>query len=416
MLLVVAATCAYATDTRLLTMGENYTVMVDDYNVWMFPSRVNMYPNIGVGEFSRYMDGDGFYQFGVNWKFGETKPWVLGTYFTNDYTAYPSDYLGNSFGLYGVVGDYMYTGLSLNNNRRIDLLYGRKLGTQNFGFGFSYINSGEKQIAANYKNDTKFSHYAFTFGLTPDAGNWDLAASLGIGTWTNKGTLDPGTATAVQVDLTKPDGYLDFMLTGRMFAKYNQTITFVPHASLWLGKHGQKSYYDDNGDTATTKIKSTMFAADLGCGMHYAPVTNVLAVLDFGLQFEKRKGEYTYRGEAGDTTWTVKYRDTYLPYWKLGMEGDVFSWLDVRLGAVSNWHNYKDENVNANYPQWDVQGSDVHTNTYLGLGFNWNRLHIDTYTDPELFLKGFDFISGSDGGEGGGVWMNWQMSVLYEMF
>ena len=50
---MLMAAGAFATDTRLLTMGENYTVMVDDYNVWMFPSRINMYPNIGVGEFAR---------------------------------------------------------------------------------------------------------------------------------------------------------------------------------------------------------------------------------------------------------------------------------------------------------------------------------------------------------------------------
>ena len=34
----------------------------------------------------------------------------------------------------------------------------------------------------------------------------------------------------------------------------------------------------------------------------------------------------------------------------------------------------------------------------------------DTYTDPELFLNGFDFISGNGSGD-----MNFQLSATYEM-
>ena len=47
--------------------------------------------------------------------------------------------------------------------------------------------------------------------------------------------------------------------------------------------------------------------------------------------------------------------------------------------------------------------------TYLGFGFHWKRLHIDTYTAPELFLDGFNFISGGD------VDMNFRISAVYEM-
>ena len=49
--------------------------------------------------------------------------------------------------------------------------------------------------------------------------------------------------------------------------------------------------------------------------------------------------------------------------------------------------------------------------TYLGFGFHWNRLHIDTQTDPGLFLRGFDFINGKDNNED----MNVRLSVVYEM-
>ena len=41
------------------------------------------------------------------------------------------------------------------------------------------------------------------------------------------------------------------------------------------------------------------------------------------------------------------------------------------------------------------------------------RLHVDTWTDPDLFLKGFDFISGAGAAFDD---MNFSISALYEMF
>jgi hypothetical protein len=47
--------------------------------------------------------------------------------------------------------------------------------------------------------------------------------------------------------------------------------------------------------------------------------------------------------------------------------------------------------------------------TYLGLGFHWNRLHVDVQSNPDLFLDGFNFISGESNS------MNFRISALYEM-
>ncbi len=402
-ILMLAASFAYATETRLLTMGENYTVMVDDYNIWMFPSRINMYPNIAVGEFTRGGYSDGFYQFGVNWKFGEQKPWVLGTYFTSTYPDYPGPYYGYWVSSYGIDAEYGPSDLDVPNNRKIDLFYGRKLGTQNFGFALGYVSSGWKSEESGNDAEESFSHYTLTLGLTPDNGQWDIAGLFALGTWTDKNENGD--------DESKPDGYSDIQLYGRYFHKVNQTITLVPHAGVWFGKHGQKTWFDDEGDPDTLAYSSKLTAFELGCGMHYQPVTNVLAVLDFGFQMGKITEEYT--NLMLDTSVNYKNTETNLPYWKLGVEGDVFPWLDVRFGAVSNWFSWKVENDVSG--SLDYKSSGASTWTYLGLGFNWNRLHIDTYTDPELFLKGFDFISGSDY-YGGGSYMNWQLSVLYEMF
>jgi len=32
----------------------------------------------------------------------------------------------------------------------------------------------------------------------------------------------------------------------------------------------------------------------------------------------------------------------------------------------------------------------------LGVGLNFGKFHLDTYTDPQIILDGFNFISGSE--------------------
>ena len=47
----------FATDTRVLTMGDNNKVLLDEHNIFLFPSRINDYPNLAIAEFSRYGSG-----------------------------------------------------------------------------------------------------------------------------------------------------------------------------------------------------------------------------------------------------------------------------------------------------------------------------------------------------------------------
>jgi len=75
-----------------------------------------------------------------------------------------------------------------------------------------------------------------------------------------------------------------------------------------------------------------------------------LAVLDLGFQFNTIKDEYT-PGPDGEVEDAYEYKWTYnhMPYWKIGMEGEVFNWMDVRLGATSWWEGYKYEYTETGY-------------------------------------------------------------------
>ncbi len=388
---MVIGVSAMATETRTVVMGQNNHIMLDDANVWLYPSRINNYPNIATAEAN--WDYDDMYNVGVNWKFGEENPWVLGTYFSTNGEYYPQGYTGNPLGNMS----YLYYGPSMDaaakqqyitygTGRSFDLLYGRKLGTFNFGFGLGYNHASYKSEESGDETEEAFTQYTVSLGITPDAGNWDVAAHIAMGSWTDKDSDG--------ADQSESDGYSDIAILGRYFHKMNNTVTLVPHAMIAFGSRGEKFTGDYE---ANTDYKEKLTSFEVGVGMNYTPVTNVLAVLDFGFWQDKLKYE-TEGAEDETESWTS------FPYWRLGLEGEVFNWLDVRAGATSDWGGYKWED---NYKYGSIMNE-----TYFGAGLNFNRLHIDTYMDPEILLDGFNFISGSTDQDD----LNFQVSVLYEMF
>ena len=90
---MILSLSSFATDTRVLTMGDNNNILMDDANIWLYPSRIYNYPDIATAEFSNYYSGmypladdmvvenDQMTRLGVNWKFGGDNPWVAGDLF-----------------------------------------------------------------------------------------------------------------------------------------------------------------------------------------------------------------------------------------------------------------------------------------------------------------------------------------------
>jgi hypothetical protein len=404
-LVAMLSISAMATDTRTLVMGNNNNIMLDDANVGLYPSRIVNYPNLAIGELTDQLSGsDMLYRVGVNWKFGEEKPWVLGTYFSTVGDFLPIDYYGDymmDWDELGYLRDYYYwypeAAAKANqlaympSSRSFDLIYGRTMGAYNFGFSLGYNHSSFKSETAGNDFNESFTVFEIGLGLTPVAGNWDVAAKISMGSWTDENSAG--------VTESEPDGYSDISLMGRYFHKMNNIVTLVPHAGVSFGSRGAD--WNDTIYGGFPDYKQTRSLIELGCGMNYTPVTNVLAVLDFGIQMESLKDEEDTSATAG-----IEYKETWtnFPYFRVGVEGEVFSWLDARMGVTSEWANYKYED--------NFKAADIVNQTYLGVGLNFNRLHIDTYMDPEIVLDGFNFVSGSDDADD----LNFQVSLLYEMF
>lgn len=433
---------SFATKTRVRTMGENNEILLDEANIWIYPSRLFDYPDIAVGDFNRdyyyiskdaeQFDGNSFYfhEFGVHWKFGKDKPFVLGTYLYNSF----GDYYGEAYlnQMYMPVGldrySYYYDkqligffdifnssnwgvpaeGLS---NKRISLFYARELGGNKFGFSFHKLHSSYRweDDEGNNQRDNSFSRYNFAFGLTEASGLWDVAAHIQMVTWKDKEwATESGASDPAELDRTKPSGNMSFTLLGRYFKQMNPVVTLVPHASFVYGKFESEDYYIGGTyypDPNTYKLNLMMFT--VGSGMHYMPSAGMLAVLDFGISYVKADYEEVNGQADPEETYEVNATVMTLPYVRMGFEGEVLSWLDVRFGATTYWRDIKWEYVD----DGEDNGKDFErfpdNMTYLGLSFNWGRFTVDTWANPRMFLDGLNFISGEENG------MNAGMSAIY---
>jgi len=416
--LLLASAGAFATETRTMVMGQNHMIVVDDYNMFMFPGRVNNYPNLALGDF---WHNDGLYDLGITWQFNEDKPWVLGTFVAREPEYGPRSFWGDNLAnfpwynleYYPLVSPSAVEQAPSDEPRRFEMLYGRQLFGQNFGFSFDLVRySWESKQDSTSAIDTldidasqSFHQFTFGLGLTEaTSGQWDVSVHFMTGGWTNK-NMDGD-------KLNEPSGFYDLGMAARYFWVRSPKITFVPHVQAGIGKRGVKDFgaMPDTLTTDDTKDEYSRTAFDIGFGMNYTPGPDMLAVIDFGFAMESVKVKYSGDGYTVDQRGEEK--ETYLvfPYMKLGFEGEVFSWMDVRAGGITSLWTSKDK-WESDF-EVDETWDDDWVQTYLGLGFHWGRLYLDTYMDPQIVTEGFNFISGTDFAAP----MNWSVSMVYEMF
>lgn len=389
----------YATETRVLTMGNANEIVKDEANVFLFPSTITKYPKLVGGEFrfpgdyvndtssfvSKSNGFTGMTDFYAHWTFGEnSNPMTLGTYFyTNDDGIYwPTILQDWDFGLDYTPPQneyYYYDKKDFSDlaNRRIVLMYGRKLGGMPFGFNFDYMNAKE-DIENDYNRS--LSRYGFTVGLSPMQEKLEVSAGIALTTWTMK--YD-------DTAFVKPDGNMAFSFHARYWMDPMGKYTLVPHFAFTHEKQGAKEPVDFSDPTAgddNYELTGTMFA--LGMGLNYDAGEDALLVGDFGIQYISAKAKYTPQGETAES---YKFSNFVLPYFKAGIDAKVLSWLKFRGGMESYWHMRKYSTEPATD---EAKFSEVSTTTYLGAGFHWSKLNLDAQIDPDFLVRGPYFVSG----------------------
>jgi hypothetical protein len=412
----------YANFTRVQTLGNNNDVLLDPNNIFDYVSRVNDYPKWAIADFGDFYDEEDyesdFHTFGVLWQFGsQENPWVLGTFF-HDASQWEAS---NDADWSSYWGGWDPTPFNPGSNKRIDLFYGRKLGTTPFGFHLGYVSAGEEYKASqdtlynwytsNYEE--KMRNLSVSLGITLPGQNIDLSAGFAKLSWTDKAYMNTS-GGYVYTEMTKPSGGTSFWLRGRKFiaAWPNSEFTFVPHAMFSSAKIGIERYDNDNNVDLDITDTHKRFGLRAGAGLQWNPNPDATCLIDFGFDYDKITWDYENLNDtSGFSNSNGTEKITSLPYFKLGAEGKVFDWLWARLGSTSYWANESDkwESGNPALPTEEWKYSWPENETMLGLGFVFNRLHVDCNVNPRLFIEGLNFISG------GNEQMNFNFTALYDL-
>jgi len=350
---LLLASSASATDTRVLTMGENGNIIMDESNVMMYPQTLAMYPNLGVIN----INGAGIQSAGDHMKYGGAT--YGGYWMTEEWSdPYLHDYNGD-----GVKG----------LDQKITMLYARDLGGMPFGFSFSLYGNKDE-----HKNDGNPSHSGL--GLKIGAGltfmeTLETSLQFGMLSWEQK--------NAAGDKVAENEGGTQIMIMARWWHEMNEGMTLVPHFVFDMNSSGVKPA--GGGST-----KDDMTLIDLGVGYNMKIAEKAMMVEDFGVQFVSHK--------VGD----VEMSDNLLPYFKGGMEVAVSEKFTFRFGGVKEWTTDTEKDGNKEH-----NTSGASTRMYIGGAYVRGPFVMDMNVEPAIFTNGPYILSGK-----GGAWAS-NVSLAY---
>ena len=342
---------AFATETKLRTMGYSYLYMVDDYNMQIWPQLITNYPSLLLYEHD--------YAGGITMALGEND--VLG-FFINEYS-------------YWVPG---WSSTFSSPDDKFSLIYGHNFEGFQLGFSFNWASDFYK-----YENspvyEEKVSMMALTGGFSIDVGeehSFDFAA-----TYQN---------TSFKIDtsgneIVKSDGGTAIGFVARFNYQYNDETRLVPVFQFITDKIGYQGEYPVWA-ADTTDYSYTAFEFGIGC--NHKPHERVELINAIGVLVEK----YTYDYLMWDDKETYTYAT--MPYFMLGADIYVKKWLNLRFG-LNKWlgtDKYKYENASDYTESWSANYFDY----TVGAGINVSGLEFDCMVSNGFFNRGPYLISGDD--------------------
>ena len=402
---LLAAMSASASEIRTLTMGRANTIVKDPGNIWEFPSTINMYGDQAEASFSdNYNSNSEFWRFGVHYTFNANNPFVLGVYVREENAFNPYQYFSYNRpfdDFFDATSSTQGGSGSLYKNQMFDVFYGRTMNGNPFAAHVSIYNSSlhyENAGTTPAQNDKEgLTAFGVVLGLTTGGGTADWAVGARVTSFTDE---DDGVAEF------EKDAGIELWGEGRRWWTQNSKIAWVGHGMVGYSKFGVKDPVnpaDASGYTSVERVK--YFGVNVGLGLNYTPSSKVLATLDFGLNYMKWDWTYDESTTAPAASLAYAEKDTDFslpPYYRIGLDGEVLSWLDVRFGAtndrshyVSEWSETYSASPTSNYA-YKYTYNQSPSETFFGLGFHWGDLELDTYVDPSFLVNGPYFVSGDD--------------------
>ncbi len=369
--LVLGASAAYATESRVAAMGGAGHYLHDNSNVYYYPGTMLGYGGEAVAELRAKQD-DQQYTVGVNLPYND---WVFGVYLNRE--PFDLELPANPFGI------GYFPGVQLGH--ATDLYFAKPLGGFNAGLRISWAFDADIQnLDIEADEVTQAATYlSGGFGLSNDqfdfAGDLELPAasyesSAGKYTW----------------------GGVGLGLNARAFFDFNEDFVLTPVAVLRI-----RSTSTDMGDLGQdTDYGSTRFGFGAALSHKVNDDNNVMLAFEFlGLSSDVE--------DIQDGTKTTNSTFTF-PAIYLGFESAIKPWLTGRFGAAQAFQ-VKSRKIEPNEGDSDEDGYSVaEFDATFGLGFHFGRFTLDCVFNEGLLFDGPNFLSGKENEVGN------RLSVTYD--
>jgi hypothetical protein len=335
---------ALATETRVMTMGDQHMFIQDDYNIWTWTSTVNNYPrHLIVDHNQSGWSGDAS-RVGMIVPF--MKNAVIGAFFSDDYA--PTDF------------SWYWPG------QKIDLFYGYR--ATNFDLGLHVDWWGDKAEQGGTpvaKQSTSIVGLQAGVGFNANGNMLEFDAGFKKLSYTDEPIVNLGDSTR------NDDGASLIHLGGRYLLAYNNMVTLVPAIRF-------ESWKDKN--LASEEANYTY--VDIGVGCNTVPLQGTEFLTSIGVMMEKFEGKDGSGTTVDDDSWTT------LPYVHFGADIQLKSWLNFRVGAQKYVQLTYEDKINNNK---ETHPSFEYT---IGAGIMIGDVQFDVEVDKEFLNTGPYFLSG----------------------
>lgn len=358
--LFLTASLAFSTETRIRTLGNANNIVKDDYNIWVFPQAVSWYQNRVKSE--------------IGWRGSIIQHTVGGHYAVKN----------SAFGIYLTSDDKTYDhapiiGANNNYSQKIDLFAGNEYHGTSAGLHISINGQSQLLDYGDSEREISLTDFGVGIGATIDE-RIDAFASMNIVSWTDD---DSGKT------LTSPDGYLSFKFGGRSWHELSDYNTIIPFLSFELGGKGYKRENQPGGTNLRGKRESFSEFV-LGVGNNLIIDDKTLLVNSVGMRLQSGELKTTYR----DSTTTENASFSSFPFYQIGIEAPLLTWLDIRIGSQKSWSKYKSEPANAGPFSPNVTTGISETELLAGVGIHWGGFIMDFELNPGFILQGTYLVSG----------------------
>jgi len=389
-LMLLFITVAFASESRVISMGGVYGFLRDDTDVMRYPGTIHSYNRLVFAEMRSWNNKS-------NWSIGGNIPFytnVFGFRFNvpTDLGLYDFDY---NDGLYRYWDD-------IDMDHKINFIFGFM---DNFGVGLSmamdqasktiqvyYDEEEEEIIELEQKMDALLLE--FMGGYSNEILDIGLTLQLPTSTLENEYNLDKGELSGLLLGLNCRYFVIE---------ETNFSLMTILDFKLSNTSFEFKEYFDDTL-YSTNKDDHSLLALSFGIGINYQINDNNLLVLGLkplGMTKTTHEEEYLLIDTDKEVT-KIEQTITTLPEYRVGLESRISSWLTGRVGAYQQYHfiGYE-ENFTLGDESYLIEKYSYYESNFnvsIGFAVNFRNFTIDGVLSDSFFFDGPNFIGGKSNG------------------